>query len=305
MVDIKVILDHEQIPNSSNAGAVRITPGGVARNMAESFARMGKFPHLIGVVGDDVLGRYLLDATARCGVDTAGVRVEEDLSTAVFITAIDSQGQARFEALHGEILSRLSLSLLASQRAILRSAELIVVDTNLCTRALQLTARCAKECGALLYVNVASTRTALRARSVFSQVGVVTMNRAEAEILAETRITDARDAMLTAELLASKGPREVVITLGPDGIVHADSNHVCHCSAISTSAVDSTGAGDAFGSAYLFQRLNGQSTAKCLAYGLAGAALALESYDSVNPNLSLDSLEAMLRLHEARLGGEL
>ncbi len=48
-------------PGTSNPGRLRLSHGGVARNVAENLARLGTEALLISAVGDDTQGTQLLD----------------------------------------------------------------------------------------------------------------------------------------------------------------------------------------------------------------------------------------------------
>ncbi len=60
---------------SDTAAAIVLAPGGSAANFTVRAARLGADCALIGAVGDDRAGRWLLEDLRREGVDTAGVAV--------------------------------------------------------------------------------------------------------------------------------------------------------------------------------------------------------------------------------------
>ncbi len=72
--DLKARTTAPLVPGTSNPGTATLTPGGVGRNVAENLAHLGRPVALVGVVGDDDLGRLVLDATAAAGVDVSHVR---------------------------------------------------------------------------------------------------------------------------------------------------------------------------------------------------------------------------------------
>ncbi len=59
------------VRGSSAAGHVRVSPGGVARNVAENLARLGVPVSLITAVGDDPAGRQLLESASGAGIDVS------------------------------------------------------------------------------------------------------------------------------------------------------------------------------------------------------------------------------------------
>src|SRR3989304_9576276 len=57
------------LPRSSAPGELRMSPGGVARNVAENLARLGVEVTLITAVGGDPPGPQLLDQVEAAGGD--------------------------------------------------------------------------------------------------------------------------------------------------------------------------------------------------------------------------------------------
>jgi ribokinase len=71
-------------------------------------------------------------------------------------------------------------------------------------------------------------------------------NETEAEALGGMPVHNVPEAWTCAESLVARGLRRVIVTLGEDGAVCADSGGVRHVTACPVSPVDTTGAGDAF-----------------------------------------------------------
>ena len=54
---------------TSVPGTIKVSFGGVARNVADNLARLGQSVVLISAVGKDGLGKQILERTAAAGVD--------------------------------------------------------------------------------------------------------------------------------------------------------------------------------------------------------------------------------------------
>ncbi|WP_262401440.1 PfkB family carbohydrate kinase, partial [Actinomadura sp. CNU-125] len=63
----------------------------------------------------------------------------------------------------------------------------------------------------------------------------------------------------TAAALLERGPRSVVVTLGPDGVLVADGSGTAHVPSPKVEAVDTTGAGDAFTAALCLRLARGDA----------------------------------------------
>ena len=61
-VDAKGKPNRSLVPGTSTPGTVRLSIGGVARNIAENLVRLGLHTVLLSAVGDDPIGHLLLDA---------------------------------------------------------------------------------------------------------------------------------------------------------------------------------------------------------------------------------------------------
>ncbi len=65
--------------------------GGSPTNMACGTARLGLRSGLVTAVGDEAMGRFILEEVAREGVDTAGIKIDPDRLTALVILGIRDQ----------------------------------------------------------------------------------------------------------------------------------------------------------------------------------------------------------------------
>ena len=81
---------------TSNPGTLSISPGGVARNIAEALARLGCSPRLVSAVGADGLGAIVLESLSRprgggsiSSVNTEHVAVIEGERTATYTALMD------------------------------------------------------------------------------------------------------------------------------------------------------------------------------------------------------------------------
>ena len=90
--DLKARTTAPLVPGTSNPGTATLTPGGVGRNVAENLAHLGRPVALVGVVGDDDLGRLVLDATAAAGVDVSHVRTHPG-PTGSYTALLDHRGE--------------------------------------------------------------------------------------------------------------------------------------------------------------------------------------------------------------------
>jgi fructokinase len=70
--------------------------GGAPANVAVGVARLGGCARFVGMLGDDMFGRFLLAQLQRHGVDTAQVRWTDAAPTALAFVSLDESGERSF-----------------------------------------------------------------------------------------------------------------------------------------------------------------------------------------------------------------
>lgn len=106
-VDIVGRSNNKPLPRDSNPGQVEMKPGGVGRNMAHAIHRAASRSvggsgdggdndvsvRLVSMVGDDMMGQFVRDATRRIGIDVNDVAVTTNARTAIYHASLDELGE--------------------------------------------------------------------------------------------------------------------------------------------------------------------------------------------------------------------
>ncbi|MBV8047037.1 MAG: winged helix-turn-helix transcriptional regulator [Paludibacterium sp.] len=277
----------------SNPGRVSCSPGGVARNIAENLARLGADCRLISCVGDDLYGRSLLEATQRAGVDVRPCLVLPDAATSTYLSIHGPDGDMSIAINDMDILSRLDASLLGSQRELVRHAGLIVVDANLSAEALAWLFAEVRDTP--VFVDTVSAFKAERIRPWLGQIHTLKPNRIEAAALSGLPLADAGDVPAVADWFHRQGVRQLVLSLGADGVFFSDGDQRGWCPPPHVEIVNATGAGDALMAGLAWGWLQDLPLADTLPLAQACAALTLSSPATNNPTLSLAAVQHMSR----------
>ncbi|MDT8896680.1 carbohydrate kinase family protein [Thermanaerothrix sp. 4228-RoL] len=279
-------------PGTSVPGQVRPSFGGVARNVAENLARLGLPVSLISAVGDDPIGRQLLEYTAKIGVDTSACLRVGDYGTASYIALLGKEGDLRYGLDDMRILSRLSAEYIKSQAALFQSASLIFVDANLSTPALRAVFQLARRAKLPIFADATSVSLAPKLLPFLPRLTFLTANRLEATALLQgaIEVNDRFSALEAARTFVRMGVQIAIIALAEFGVCYATSETSGHVPAIRTRVIDPTGAGDAMTAAIIFGLTNGMDIDEAVRLGVSAASLTLSHPGSVSPQLSLESL---------------
>ncbi|CAG8458470.1 5751_t:CDS:10 [Rhizophagus irregularis] len=93
-VDITSTLDPfiTDYVKTSSPGTIRQSIGGVGRNIAETSFRLGVNPLFISAIGNDLSGNWLKTKFEKIGMETGGLQIINNESTAVYNAIHDSSG---------------------------------------------------------------------------------------------------------------------------------------------------------------------------------------------------------------------
>lgn len=283
------------VDRDSNPGEVRLSPGGVGRNIAENAALLGLEVQLITALGNDSYGRMLLDDCRAKGIGTEGCINVAEGHTSVYLFIDDAQGNMHCAISDMEIQTALTPERIAPRLDLLNAMDAVVVDANLNEETL---IYLAKVLQVPIFADPVSAAKAMRLRRVLPHIFCIKPNRMEAELLAGLPVRNAMDASEAAQQLNLSGVRRVYLTLGTQGALYAED---CHCSFLRcapSNTINATGAGDAFTAALVWAHCEGLDAQESGVAGMAAAAIAVQSMETVNPAMSrAQLLQKMSQLH--------
>jgi ribokinase len=133
-------------------------------------------------------------------------------------------------------------------------------------------------------------------RSIYQYCDYVTPNETESEILTGIRVTNQSDASRVADTFLALGVRNVVITLGAEGVFvknAAASAHIPACNA--GPVVETTGAGDAFNGGLAVALAEGNDIFRSARFGCAVAGLSVTRPGSAPSMPSRAEVDVLLR----------
>jgi pseudouridine kinase len=275
---------------SSTPGVVRVSVGGVARNIADNLTRLGVDATLLSAIGNDGSGRRILDNAAQVGISTEFCIVSEEYHTSAYLAVLDERGNQVMSVDDMEILSCITPKVIDSRRELLQHAQMIVIDSNLSQETIDAIFRVATRYRVPVCADPTSTILARRLIPHLHNIHIITPNVAEAEILTDSKLEDENDAIAAARKLVTAGVELALITLAEEGVIYATANASGRVPAMTTEIIDSTGASDALTATVVFGLLNDIPIDESIRLGVSAAALTLATSDTVFHELSLELL---------------
>lgn len=283
---------------TSNPGRGSMTPGGVARNIAENLARLGDRVHLVAMVGRDPMGEALLQATTA-----AGVRIEHvgrtESPTGTYTAVLDADGELVVAVADMQATADLGAAQLDAARDVIGTAGVVVVDGNLRPDALNYALDLAAS-APVVFEPVSAPKAATVRGLIDGRVHAVTPDRAELTALTGLPTRTDRQLRAAARSLHERGVPIVLVTLGAQGSLLSTPDGVEEIEAMPTEVHDVTGAGDSMIAAFCHVLLDGGTPGHAARLGHAAAALTVASPHTVRPDLTLRLVQAALTQETAR-----
>jgi sugar/nucleoside kinase (ribokinase family) len=247
-----------------------LTIGGSSSILACGAARLGLRTAFVGVVGDDLHGRFMLEALSNRGVDVSACIV--DASRPTGLTVVLSSGQDRAMLTAVGTIDALRVDMI--DRDLLRSARHVHHSGYFISRLAPDLAGFFAEAHAL------GLATSLDPQgdpsgawdgglgSVLPHVDAFMPNAVEARSIAGIEDVDH-----AATALALGGPT-VAVKLGAAGALATEGDRVVRVPSPGVDTTDTTGAGDSFDAGFIAGRLAGWSLGRSLELATVCGALS-------------------------------
>jgi ribokinase len=240
--------------------------GGKGANQAVAARRLGAEVRFMGCVGDDAAGAAIRAGLAAEGIDVSGLFSIPEAASGTALIVVDPDGRNQIAVAPGAN-HRLRVEMVAARRDHLAWPDVVVCPLELPPPTVVWTLREARARGALTVFNPAPVQPL--PDEVWSSVDYLTPNEGEAE-----RLSGMREAEAAAAALRARGVGTVVVTLGAEGAVAYGGAAPLRIPTPAVSAVDTTGAGDAFNGALAVALGEGQPLPDALRFAAAAGALA-------------------------------
>ncbi len=270
--DLVVRVKHFPLPGETISGDdLQIIPGGKGANQAVAAARQGARVAMIGCVGKDGFGSFLLDSLNSNNVDTSHVRVDES-STGTATIIVESNGQ-----------NSIVLSSGANGKVSAKDIEAFKLDAKILLLQLEIpleivihAAQWGRQKGMTVILNPAPA-SELPAE-LLSNTDYIIPNETELDLLSGVPVIDISSAEQAAKVMIDQGAKNVIVTLGDRGALFVSSNQVAYVEPYKINVIDTTAAGDAFIGGFASALLRGVENMEAVKYANACGALAATKF---------------------------
>ncbi|MGN6667226.1 MAG: ribokinase [Trinickia sp.] len=288
-LNMDLVIRAPRLPSAGETLAGRSfdkVPGGKGGNQAVAAARLGAEVTMIGCVGDDDHGTHLVAGLRRDGIDCSGVAIDATRPTGVAMIVVDDAGQNSIVIVAGSN-GAVTPSAIEQHETAIAQADVLVCQLEVPGETVLAAMRKARTLGRTVVLNPAPATEPL-SRDWLECADFLIPNEVEASVLSGMLVDSPETARRAAAALQDKGARNVIITLGKQGVLllaegesragggaHPDTGVGKQYVPAEVDAIDTTAAGDTFVGGFCAALAAKRSLDEAVRFGQAAAAISV------------------------------
>lgn len=247
--------------------------GGKGANQAVAAAKLGSEVLMVTKVGDDLFADNTLANFRRFGIDTRHVTRAPGRSSGVAPIFVQPDSHNSILIVKGANAALGPADIQAAE-ADLRDCALIVLQLEIALETVYAAIDCGQRLGIPVLLNPAPAVADLSAAHL-ARLDYFVPNETELALVSGLPVADRDSAFAAARVLAGRGIRHVVVTLGAAGALYVGEEGEFSLPGQRVAALDTTGAGDAFIGCFAHDRVQGMGLREAMQRAVAYSALSV------------------------------
>lgn len=297
IVDIIGFSERAYNPKDSIPGSIKISLGGVCRNIAENLARVGVETEFISILGDDGNGRNMLEHSKRIGYKMDNSLVLKNECTPTYMAILNQHGEMESAIVDMESLNKMDKAFIDSKASIFENAEYTIVDSDN-PEILEYLLK--KFHGKTKFIlDPVSANKAKKIGHLIKYFHTIKPNRLETEALWGYKIENDNDLKRAAKYFLNEGVKNVFISLDADGIYYLNESEEGKIACGNNIEIKNvTGAGDSFVAGLGYGYMKSLNTVDTLKYATAMSIITITHEETINPDMSQGYVEEFMKTIE-------
>ncbi len=287
-IDIQGFPDQKLVYNDSNPGQLKISLGGVGRNIAENLCLLGIKTSLISAIGSDIYGEKIISRAKEINLDMNDSFISKNKTTSTYLSILDNDGEMAVALAAMDIIKDLNIDFIKQKSSTISGAKISIIDTNLSKDVIEYIVTQNSKCD--FFLDTVSTAKAKKIKDIIGSFHTIKPNLIEAEILSDIKIRDNSDLQKASEILLKKGNKNVFIT-SKEGVFYNNGEECSFIKSPKQTLVNATGAGDSFMAALAYSHFCNLDIRESTENAIAASILTLLHEDTINPDLNVNSIE--------------
>jgi|SRR6185437_3213922 len=287
-VDVLVNVPHiPKIGETIMGGKCLLDSGGKGANQAVAAKRSGGEVTFISCISDDFFGQMVLQAYKKDGINTDYIQIIHGETNGMAQIMVDDAGHNLIAVAPGTN-NHLTPELVTKFKDVITQHDIILLQLEIPIESVYTIIDIAKNAGKIIILNPAPAQP--MHETYLAQLDFITPNETEAEILTGIKVVDEETAKKAANWFLAHKVKNVLITLGKNGVYLANAELHKVIKGFNVKAVDTTGAGDSFNGGFVTGLSKNMSLENAAIFGQKVAALSVTKIGTQNSMPHLDEI---------------
>ena len=273
---------------NSTPGKIKMSFGGVCRNIAENSARIGINTKFLSVLGDDECGKSILEHSREIGYNMEDSMIIKGASTPTYLAILDENGEMVSAISDMKSLNAMTEEFIDSKKELIKNAKYVVVDSDNPKILSYILKNFSKETNFIL--DPVSAEKATWVKDMNKDFHTIKPNRHEAEILAGFPIKDTEDLIRASNYFLSLGIKKVYISLDSEGIFYNNGKQCGKVKALDVIVKNVTGAGDSFVAGIGHGYMNKLDEVDIVKFSMAMSIITIADEATIHPEMCLNKV---------------
>lgn len=271
-VDYQMHAAHIQLGELNRINQTAFYPGGKGINVSRVLKELGDSSVALGFAGG-FTGEFIIQSLEEKGIQTAFIKHEEPTRVNIKIKTDEKETEMNGPGAH---IKEEEMETLLENLEDLKSGDYFILSgsrpPSIPFEFYEKIASAMQEKEAHLVLDIPEKRTAELLRY---QPFLIKPNEKELAAITGRQIDNKQDAVRAAKKLVKQGARNVIVSLGKEGAIAVNKEHILQAIPPSGTLISSVGAGDSLVAGFIKQFQESQSITRAFQYGVAaGTATA-------------------------------
>ncbi len=274
-MDISISMKKMPIIGETILGnSMQYSNGGKGANQACTIGKLGGNVEMLGCIGNDDFGKNQETNLSKFNVNTKNLKISGTAPTGTAVIYVDENGKNSIVVVAGANTS-CDIEYLKTKEDNFKNSDYVLLQLEIPMEAVKYSVEKGKELGKTVILNPAPAPETI-CDDILKNIDFFTPNESELQRLAKLeKMETLEDVEKGARVFLEKGVKNVMVTLGENGVLLVNKDTVQHFPANKVKAVDTTAAGDCFNGAFVLGLSEGKSIAESIIFANKASSIAV------------------------------
>lgn len=274
-MDISISMKKMPVVGETILGnSMQYSNGGKGANQACTIGKLGGNVEMLGCIGNDDFGKNQEANLNKFNINTQNLKISETTPTGTAVIYVDENGKNSIVVVAGAN-SFCDIEYLKTKEESFKNSDYLLLQLEIPMESVKYSVEKGKELGKTVILNPAPAPETI-CDDILKNIDFFTPNESELQRLAKLeKMETLEDVEKGARVFLEKGVKNVMVTLGENGVLLVNKDTVQHFPANKVKAVDTTAAGDCFNGAFVLGLSEGKSIAESIVFANKASSIAV------------------------------